>query len=54
MIIHFAAENDEFRAFMLANPQARVVVRYGIDGSCDVDDQHQTIEGEVIQDSGDQ
>lgn len=51
MIIHFANEGDEFRAFMTANPQAIIVVRYGADGSCDVDDdpqnQHDVIEYET-------
>lgn len=53
MISHFDNEGDKFRAFMAANPQAVVVVRYGADGSCDVEDDPENlrnvIDGEAVQ-----
>ncbi len=52
----FENEGKEFRDYMAAHPNAVVVRRgLGADGQgCEVEDQPQTIDGELIPDAGDQ
>lgn len=50
MIVKFTKEDGTFRAYMESHPNAVVVVRYGANGSCEVEEQPDTIDGETVAD----